>query len=66
VRESGVGAEYFFRHYVLFWWPVFGTLLVNDRLALLPAYSLLAVGVGLGLQVNWRKELAGVVAIAPN
>jgi membrane protease YdiL (CAAX protease family) len=52
--------EYFFRHYVLFWMPTFGTLLVNDMLALFLAYSLLTVGFGLATRVNWRQELIGL------
>ncbi len=54
------GGEYFFRHYVLFWLPIFGTLLVNDMLALFLCYSLLSVSIGLLMQVNWQQELAGI------
>jgi len=56
-----IGGEYFFRHYVLFWLPTFGTLLVNDMLSLFLVYSLLTFGLGLILHVNWRQELAGVL-----
>jgi len=28
-----ISVEYFFRHYVLFWLPVLGTLAVNDMLS---------------------------------
>ena len=55
-----IGGEYFFRHYVLFWLPTFGTLLVNDMLALFLVYLLLTVGLGLFMHVNWRQELAGI------
>jgi membrane protease YdiL (CAAX protease family) len=55
-----VAGEYFFRHYVLFWLPIFGTLLVNDMLALFLAYLLLAGGVGLWMHLNWRQEFAGI------
>ena len=56
-----IGGEYFFRHYVLFWFPIFGTLLVNDMLALFLVYLLLAVGLGPFMHVNWQQELAGIV-----
>ncbi len=55
-----IGGEYFFRHYVLFWLPTFGTLLVNDMLSLFLVYSLLTVGIGSFMHVNWREELTGV------
>jgi membrane protease YdiL (CAAX protease family) len=55
-----IGGEYFFRHYVLFWLPTFGTLLVNDMLALFLVYLLLTVGLGSFMHVNWRQELAGI------
>jgi len=55
-----IGGEYFFRHYVLFWFPTFGTLLVNDMLALFLVYLLLTVGLGSFMHVNWRQELAGI------
>jgi membrane protease YdiL (CAAX protease family) len=55
-----IGGEYFFRHYVLFWLPTFGTLLVNDMLVLLLVYLLLAVGLGALMHVHWREELAGI------
>lgn len=55
-----IGGEYFFRHYVLFWLPVFGTLLVNDMLSLFLCYLLLSVSVGLFMHVNWQKELTGI------
>jgi membrane protease YdiL (CAAX protease family) len=56
-----IGGEYFFRHFVLFWLPIFGTLLVNDMLALFLAYLLLPVGLGPFMYVNWQQELAGIV-----
>ncbi len=55
-----IAGEYFFRHYVLFWLPTFGTLLVNDMLALLLIYSFLAASFGALMHANWRQELAGV------
>ncbi len=55
-----IGGEYFFRHYVLFWLPTFGTLLVNDMLSLFLVYLLLTVGLGSFMHVNWRQELAGI------
>ena len=56
-----IGGEYFFRHYVLFWLPIFGTLLVNDMLSLFLVYLLLPVGLGSFMHVNWQQELAGIV-----
>ena len=55
-----IGGEYLFRHYVLFWFPIFGTLSVNDMLSLFLVYSLLTIGVGVPVHTNWRQELAGV------
>ena len=55
-----IGGEYFFRHYVLFWLPTFGTLLVNDMLALFLVYLLLTVGLGSFMHVKWRQEVAGI------
>jgi membrane protease YdiL (CAAX protease family) len=55
-----IGGEYFFRHYVLFWLPVFGTLFVNDMLSLFLVYVLLSVSFGLLLHVNWQQELTGI------
>ncbi|MFZ3071152.1 MAG: hypothetical protein WA110_08545 [Anaerolineaceae bacterium] len=54
-----ISGEYFFRHYVLFWLPTFGTLLVTDMLSLFMFYSLLTAGLGLTMHINWRQELAG-------
>jgi len=56
-----IGGEYLFRHYVLFWLPIFGTLLVNDMLSLFLVYLILAVGLGLLMHVNWQHELVGIV-----
>lgn len=56
-----IGGEYFFRHYVLFWLPIIGTLLVNDMLSLFLGYLLLSVSIGLLMHVNWQQELAGIV-----
>ena len=55
-----IGGEYFFRHYVLFWLPTLGTLLVNDMLALFLCYLLLSAGLGWLMHTNWRQELAGI------
>ena len=55
-----IAGEYFFRHYVVFWMPKIGTLLVNDMLSLFLAYSLLLAGVGWVVKTNWRQELAGI------
>ena len=55
-----IGGEYFFRHYVLFWLPTVGSLLVNDMLALFLVYLLLAVGLGSLMHVNLRQELVGI------
>jgi membrane protease YdiL (CAAX protease family) len=55
-----IGGEYFFRHYVLFWLPVLGDLLVNDMLALFLIYLLLTAGLGLFVHSDWGRELAGV------
>ena len=55
-----IGGEYFFRHYVLFWFPTLGTLLVNDMLSLFLVYLLLTVSLGSFMHVNWRRELAGI------
>jgi membrane protease YdiL (CAAX protease family) len=56
-----IGGEYIFRHFVLFWLPIFGTLLVNDMLALFLVYLLLPVGLSPFMHVNWQQELAGIV-----
>jgi membrane protease YdiL (CAAX protease family) len=56
-----IGGEYFFRHYVLFWLPIFGTLRVNDMLSLFLGYFLLSIGFGLFMHVNWQHELADIV-----
>lgn len=56
-----ISGEYFFRHYVLYWLPVFGTLSVNDMLSLFLAYLLLLVGLGPFVYVNWQQELAAIV-----
>ncbi len=56
-----IAGEYFFRHYVLFWLPTIGELVVNDMLSLVLVYLLLTVSMGFLMQVKWRQELAGVV-----
>jgi membrane protease YdiL (CAAX protease family) len=55
-----VSGEYFFRHYILFWLPTLGTLLVNDMLALFLFYLLLTISLGSIVHVNWRQELVGI------
>jgi membrane protease YdiL (CAAX protease family) len=55
-----IGGEYFFRHYVLFWLPTIGSLVVNDMLSLFLVYSLLLISTGVLFRVNWGQELAGV------
>ena len=55
-----MGGEYFFRHYVLFWLPTLGTLLVNDMLALFLVYFLLSVSLGLIMHAHWRQELTDI------
>ena len=55
-----IAGEDSFRHYVVFWMPKIGTLLVNDMLSLFLAYSLLLAGVGWVVKTNWRQELAGI------
>jgi membrane protease YdiL (CAAX protease family) len=55
-----ISVEYFFRHYVLFWLPVLGTLAVNDMLSLFLAYLLLLIGLGRFVRVRWPQELAAI------
>ncbi len=55
-----IGLEYCFRHYLMFLPPTIGTLRVNDMLSLVCAYSVLAGGVGLLMDVDWVGELSGV------
>jgi membrane protease YdiL (CAAX protease family) len=52
-----VATEYFFRHFVLFWMPTFGSLRINDMLALAMAYTLLTVAFGSLAHADWRQEL---------
>jgi membrane protease YdiL (CAAX protease family) len=60
VAAVTMGGEYFSRHHVLFWLPTFGSLIVNDMLSLLLAYTLLMLVCGLALGTHWRDELLGV------
>lgn len=60
VVSAVLAGEYFFRHYVLFWMPVVGTLRVNDMLALAMAYTLLTVTFGSLMDADWRRELRGL------
>jgi len=55
-----IATEYICRHYIMFWLPTIGTLRVNDMLALLFAYSVLAGGLGFLMGVDWIEELGGV------
>ncbi len=55
-----VSTEYFFRHYVLLWFPQIGTLRVNDMISLFLAYFLLLVALGLVMGVNWDTEMSAV------
>ena len=52
--------EFFFRHYVFFWFPQIGLLQVNDMLCLLVAYIILAGGFGLITRTDWRKEIPDI------
>jgi membrane protease YdiL (CAAX protease family) len=54
-----VGGEYFFRHYVMFWFPTLGTPRVNDMLSSLLFYSLLVAAIGSLVHASWQGELAG-------
>jgi membrane protease YdiL (CAAX protease family) len=49
--------EYFFRHYVLFWMPTIGALVVNDMISLFLVYALLLAGIGRVMRTDWRQEL---------
>ncbi len=60
VASLTITGEYFCRHYVLFWLPTFGTLLVNDMVALFLVYALLTASLGVLMHVNWQLELASV------
>ena len=53
--------EYFFRHYVLFWFPQIGSWRVNDMVSILVAYTLLVGVCGTLTAVDWRKELSGIL-----
>ena len=55
-----IAGEYFFRHYILFWMPVMGTLRVNDMVSLFLVYFLLLVGIGMVVKTSWRQELSGI------
>ena len=55
-----IAIEYVSRHYLMFWLPTIGTPRVNDMLALLFAYSVLAGGLGLLTRADWIEELSGV------
>jgi hypothetical protein len=41
-----IAGEYVFRHFLMFWFPILGTLHVNDMVALAVFYSLLAFALG--------------------
>lgn len=56
VVAAVVATEYAFRHYVLFWMPVLGSLRVNDMVALAVAYSLLVAAFGALARAGWARE----------
>jgi membrane protease YdiL (CAAX protease family) len=55
-----IAGEYIFRHYVLFWMPIIGTIQVNDMISLSMAYFFLLFGIGKVMKTDWRQELAGI------
>src|SRR5450756_2280905 len=55
-----IASEFFFRHYVTFWLPVVGNLLVTDSIALLLAYTFLLVAARRLMDVKLRDEVAGI------
>ncbi|HEX7433087.1 MAG TPA: CPBP family glutamic-type intramembrane protease [Anaerolineaceae bacterium] len=55
-----IASEFFFRHYVTFWLPVVGNLLVTDSIALLLAYTFLLVAARRLMHVKWRDDVAGI------
>jgi membrane protease YdiL (CAAX protease family) len=55
-----MAGEYFFRHFVMFWFPTIGDPRVNDMIALLVAYSLLTFICGQALRTQWKQELSGL------
>ncbi len=57
-----MAVEYGCRHYVLFWMPTFGTLGVNDMVALVIAYGGLLAVFGRLTNVDWAAALRGIGA----
>ncbi|HEX9935195.1 MAG TPA: CPBP family intramembrane glutamic endopeptidase [bacterium] len=55
-----IATEYFFRHYVMFWFPQIGTWRVNDMVSLFIGYFLLLAFLGFLTNVHWIKEWAGI------
>lgn len=53
-------SEYFFRHYVMFWFPTIGELGVNDMISLLIVYALLMLVFGYATHTDWKRELRGI------
>jgi len=52
-----MASEYFFRRYVMFWFPTIGDPRVNDMISLLVVYSVLIFICGLALRTQWKPEL---------
>ena len=55
-----MACEYFFRHYVMYWFPTIGDLRVNDMISVLLVYSMLIFISGRALRTQWKQELGGV------
>jgi len=55
-----MAGEYFFRHFVMYWFPTIGELRVNDMISLLVVYTLLMLLFGLTTHTDWKQELSGV------
>ncbi len=55
-----MAVEYGCRHYVLFWMPTFGTLGVNDMVALVIAYAGLLAVFGRLADVDWAATVHGI------
>lgn len=55
-----IASEYFFRRFVMFWFPTIGNLEVNDIISLLAVYALLLLVFGLATRTDWRQQLRGV------
>ncbi len=53
-------AEFFFRHFVMFWFPTIGNLEVNDLISLFVVYALLMFIFGRMTGTAWKKEASGI------